>query len=44
MDATAITLCRSNQIPIFVFNMQRLMKESVEDILTQVHRGTWVSD
>lgn len=25
MDATAIALCRSNRLPIFVFNMQRLL-------------------
>jgi uridylate kinase len=43
MDATAIALCRSSQIPIFVFNMRRLMEEPLEDILTQVHKGTWVS-
>ena len=27
MDATAIALCRSSQIPIFVFNMHRLIEE-----------------
>lgn len=43
MDATAVALCRSNQIPIFVFNMQRIMHEPLEDVLTQVQRGTWVS-
>lgn len=42
MDATAIALCRNSQIPIFVFNMRRLGEESVEQILTQSHRGTWV--
>jgi uridylate kinase len=43
MDATAIALCRSNEIPIFVFNMYRLMEEPIEEVLTQVERGTWVS-
>lgn len=43
MDATAIALCRSNQIPIFVFNMRRLTEEPLEEILTQVQKGTWVS-
>lgn len=43
MDATAVTLCRSSQIPIFVFNMRRLTHEPLEEVLTQVHRGTWVS-
>lgn len=43
MDATAIALCRSSQIPIFVFNMQRLIEEPLEDVLTQVQKGTWVS-
>jgi uridylate kinase len=43
MDATAIALCRSNQIPIFVFNMRRLNEEPLENILTQIERGTWVS-
>lgn len=43
MDATAIAMCRSNQIPIYVFNMSRLTHEPLEDVLTQVHRGTWVN-
>lgn len=43
MDATAVALCRSNHIPIFVFNMRRLTHEPLEEVLTQVHRGTWVS-
>ena len=43
MDATAIALCRSNQIPIFVFNMHRLSEEPLEEVLTCLERGTWVS-
>ena len=34
MDATAIALCRSNRIPIFVFNMKRLIKEPLRGSLT----------
>lgn len=44
MDATAVTLCRSNQIPIFVFNMRRLIEEPLLDVLTERHCGTWVSE
>lgn len=43
MDATAIALCRSSQIPIYVFNMRRLAEDSLEEVLTEVHKGTWVS-
>lgn len=43
MDATAVALCQSNQVPIFVFNMKRLIEEPLEDVLTQIHKGTWVS-
>ncbi len=44
MDATAIALCRSSQIPIFVFNMRRLNEEPLEEVLTQIQKGTWVSE
>jgi len=43
MDATAIALCRSSQIPVFVFNMRRLIEEPLENVLTQVHKGTLVN-
>lgn len=43
MDATAIALCRSSQIPIYVFNMHRLVEDPLEDVLIDVHKGTWVS-
>jgi uridylate kinase len=43
MDATAVALCRNSQIPIFVFNMRRLIEEPVEEVLTHIPRGTWVS-
>lgn len=39
MDATAVALCRSNQIPIFVFNMQHLFQETPGDLL---NKGTWI--
>lgn len=42
MDATAVALCRSNNIPILVFNMQKL-KDHAADILTQRHLGTFIS-
>lgn len=44
MDATAVTLCCSNRIPIFIFNMHRLAQESINEVLNQLERGTWVSD
>lgn len=44
MDATAIALCRSSQIPIFVFNMSRLIEDPVEEILNDRQKGTWVSE
>ena len=43
MDATAVALCRSNQIPIFVFNMRRLIEEPLEQVLLDTKRGTWVN-
>ena len=44
MDATAVALCRSNQIPIFVFNMRRLTQEPIEEVLTQkCIVGSWVN-
>lgn len=41
MDATSVALCRSNKIPIFVFNMKLLKSENVSNILSQ-KQGTWV--
>jgi len=41
MDATSIALCRSNKIPIFVFNMQLLGKKPILDILSE-KKGTLV--
>lgn len=34
MDATAIAMCRSNHVPVFVFNMQYLLKKQIKEILT----------
>jgi uridylate kinase len=42
MDATAIALCRSSQVPIYVFSMQRLFDESPEAILSDLSQGTLV--
>ena len=42
MDATAIALCRSNSIPIFVFNMGLLGKQGINTILTKNDLGTLV--
>jgi len=43
MDATAVALCRSNKIPILVFNMQLLEGEKLIEILSSPERGTLVS-
>jgi len=42
MDATAIALCRSNKIPILVFNMQQLKAGNVKEILSHKHLGTYI--
>jgi uridylate kinase len=42
MDATAIALCRSSQVPIFVFNMQKLFSEQIIDLLSNRGQGTLV--
>jgi uridylate kinase len=43
MDSTATALCRSNHIPILVFNMNLLGKEPIQNILSQ-HQGTIVTE
>lgn len=43
MDATAITLCGNNKIPIFVFNMNLLGKQSLTTILSRKETGTLVN-
>ncbi|MGA8164445.1 MAG: UMP kinase [Waddliaceae bacterium] len=42
MDATAIALCRKNDIPIFVFNMERLWDEAILTVLSHPEIGTMV--
>lgn len=42
MDATAVALCRSNKIPIFVFNMQLLKTDDMSQMLLSENLGTWV--
>lgn len=44
MDATAVALCRTSQIPIFVFNMQRLFTDDIENVLKDLSHGTLVDD
>ena len=43
MDATAVALCRSNQIPILVFDMQKLALENMTDMLFDTRFGSLVS-
>lgn len=42
MDASAVALCDNNNIPIFIFNMHRLSKETPDEILNQTNKGTWI--
>lgn len=44
MDATSIALCRSNKIPVFVFNMQNLGQGKILDILAHQKQGTLVAE
>lgn len=44
MDSTAIALCRSSGIPIFVFNMQKLREEDPFLIFTDLKHGTMISE
>jgi uridylate kinase len=45
MDATAIALCRSNRLPIFVFNMQRLLDQPEQGSrLFDRSKGTLVTE
>ena len=43
MDATSIALCRDNQIPIFVFNMEQLQEDKIVKALSQRDMGTLIS-
>lgn len=42
MDATAIALCRESKVPIFVFNMNLLGKEKLNNILADKSKGTYI--
>lgn len=44
MDATAISLCMSNQIPIFVFDMQQLSSNTLEEIVSKKELGTAIKE
>lgn len=43
MDAASIVLCKNNHLPIFVFNMQMLGKESLKNILSNPENGTLIN-
>lgn len=43
MDATSVALCRSNKLPILVFNMQRLKTNTPDQILEKTQLGTLVN-
>lgn len=43
MDATAVALCRSSKIPIYVFNMQQLTADKAADIFDNMPSGTLIS-
>lgn len=43
MDATAVALCRSNHIPILVFDMQKLNSKNLSQLLFQKDFGSLVS-
>nr|NGY94162.1 Uridylate kinase [Neochlamydia sp. AcF84] len=43
MDTTSIALCMNNQLPIFVFSMEALGKESLKQILSKTEDGTLIS-
>lgn len=43
MDAASVALCMSNQMPIFVFNMDLLGKKPLSNILSSSEKGTLIS-
>lgn len=43
MDASSIALCMNNNLPIFVFNMQKLNKTPLKKILSNSESGTLIS-
>jgi uridylate kinase len=42
MDATSVALCRSNKIPILVFNMQLLGQGKILELLKTRDHGTLI--
>lgn len=44
MDATAVSLCMSNQMPIFVFDMQQLETHNLNEIITHKQWGTFIKE
>lgn len=44
MDATAVSLCMSNHIPIFVFDMQQLETYNLNEIISHKQSGTFIKD
>lgn len=42
MDATAVALCRDQKIPIFVFEMQQVFGEHLQESLWDEEYGSWV--
>lgn len=43
MDATAVALCRSNNIPVLVFDMQKLASKNIAQLLYQPGFGSLIS-
>ena len=44
MDATAVTLCRDNKIPILVFDMKNLQPDTISGLLSQHDLGTYIKE
>lgn len=44
IDATAVALCMNSHVPIFVFDMKRLEKENIIDILSHPQSGTMITE
>lgn len=44
MDATAVALCQSGGVPIFVFNMRRLVENDLKEVFIQLKNGTLITE
>jgi len=44
MDATAVALCQSGGVPIFVFNMRRLVENDLKEVFIHLKKGTLVTE